>query len=71
VGCESHRNKRSGLGQKRETVEGEEEQKNGKKKTTAKKKKNLFFLEKVPCWDSNFEPFPTVPEAALWTIGVA
>ena len=41
------------------------------KKTNGQKKKNLFCLEKVPCWDSNFEPFPTVPEAALWTIGVA
>ena len=49
----------------------QEQKKMGKKKPTAKTKKNLFFLEKVQCWDSNFEPFPTVPEAALWTIGVA
>ena len=48
-----------------------QKQKMGKKKSTAKTKTNLFFSEKVQCWDSNFEPFPTVPESALWTIGVA
>ena len=41
------------------------------KKMEKKKQRPKKNLEKVQCWDSNFEPFPTVPEAALWTIGVA
>ena len=49
----------------------QEQKKWGKKNQPPKQKKIFFFWKKSNVGTSNFEPFPTVPEAALWTIGVA
>ena len=61
MGCEPHRNKRSGLGQKRETVEGETRTKKWKNKPPAKTKQKSFFLGKIPMLGLKLRAFPDVP----------